>query len=103
MHQYYWNDWYSGWGWFLWYGVFLLILFSFGNWGYTYRAHRRFDGLGTDKKAIDILNQRYANGEFARDEYLRMKSEILSETTDSPNSITQANDLKNQRKSSSQY
>jgi putative membrane protein len=81
MTHYYWNDWYSGWGWFLWFGVFFLIFSSFGNWGYTYRAHRRFEDGYPSKEAIDILNARYARGEVTHDEYLKMKAHILSEST----------------------
>ena len=47
---------------------------SAGNWGYTYRVHRRFGG--GPKGALDILDERYARGELAADEYGRMKSEI---------------------------
>ena len=45
MSHPYWNDLYFSWGWFLWLGFILLFFSSFGNWGYTYRAHRRFGGL----------------------------------------------------------
>ena len=34
------NDWYLGWGWILWLGFIFLMFSNFGNWGYTYRAHR---------------------------------------------------------------
>ena len=73
MEHYYWNDLYSGWGWFLWFGITLLIFSSIGNWGYTYSAHRKYEPL---QEAIEVLNARYARGEIVRDEYLRMKSDI---------------------------
>ena len=37
----YWNDWSFGWGWVLWFGFIFLMFSSFGNWGYTYRAHKK--------------------------------------------------------------
>ena len=72
-----WNDWYFGWGWFLWFGVVFLIFSSVGNWGYTYSAHRKY-GRPLGGEAVEILNQRYARGEINRDEYQRLKQEILS-------------------------
>lgn len=70
-----WNDWYLGWGWFLWFGVIFLFFSSFGNWGYTYRAHRRYEQLAP-KDAFDILSERYARGEIDREEFGKMKAEI---------------------------
>jgi putative membrane protein len=75
MHQVFWNDWYSSWGWFLWLGIIFLLFSGIGNWGYTYRAHRRLGGTPRGD-ALDILDARYAKGEIDRDEYARMKSEI---------------------------
>ena len=72
----YWNDWYFGWGWLLWFGFIFLMFSSFGNWGYTYRAHRKFEGQ-TRKDAIDILKLRYARGEITREQYVQMKSDIV--------------------------
>jgi putative membrane protein len=72
----YWNSG-LGWGWFLWIGFIFLMFSGIGNWGYTYRAHRRFDGLYPQKEALDILNERYAKGEIKQEEFHRMKAEIL--------------------------
>lgn len=49
---------------------------SIGNWGYTYRAHRKYEGGNSSKDAFDILNERYARGDIKQDEYNRMKAEI---------------------------
>jgi putative membrane protein len=75
MQHAYWSDWYFGWGWFLWLGIVVLFFSSVGNWGYTYRAHRRFGGMPRGD-ALDILDARYAKGDITRDEYALMKSEI---------------------------
>ncbi len=83
MGQYYWNDWYMGWGWFLWFGIVFLMFSSIGNWGYTYRTHRRFED-SPKKEAIDILNERYARGEIVHEEFNRMKAEIKEENYSAP-------------------
>ena len=75
MTQYYWNDWYTGWGYFLWFGMFFLLLSSVGNWGYTYSAHRR-QNVSPKKDAFDLLNERYAKGEILHEEYKRIRSDI---------------------------
>ncbi len=75
MTHMYWNDWYSGWGWFLWFGIIFLLFSSIGNWGYTYRAHQRFDGA-TGKTAAEILKARYANGELTREQFTQMSADV---------------------------
>ncbi len=78
MTHYYWSDWYTGWGWVLWFGMIFLAFTSWGNWGYTYTAHRKFRDLMNRKDAVDILAERYAKGDIQRDEFHKMKDEILS-------------------------
>ncbi len=78
MYSYYWNDWYSGWGWILWFGFLILVFSSIGNWGYSYRAHQKYGTLPR-REALDILNERYARGEINREEFGNMKSDLSSE------------------------
>ncbi|KXS32762.1 MAG: hypothetical protein AWT59_1084 [Candidatus Gallionella acididurans] len=75
MNHYYWNDWYAAWGWMLWFGIVFLLFSNIGNWGYSYRAHQKYDSLSL-KTGDDILNERYARGEISREEYGQMKSDI---------------------------
>ncbi len=70
-----WNDWYFGWGWFLWLGIMMLAFSSVGNWGYTYRVHR-YTGRSQRKGAFDILDERYARGEITRAELSEMKAVV---------------------------
>ncbi|WP_320819369.1 hypothetical protein [Thalassolituus sp.] len=75
MEHMYWNDWYFGWGWLLWFGVCFLLISNFGHWGYSYRTHQRF--LSTDQRtARDLVNERYARGDIDREEFSKIKAEI---------------------------
>ena len=77
MNHPYWNDWYFGWGWMLWFGFIILVFSGIGNWGYTYRAHQKYAGP-PQKEALDILKERYARGEITREQFGQMKSDISS-------------------------
>ncbi|QYE33437.1 MULTISPECIES: SHOCT domain-containing protein [Sphingosinicellaceae] len=77
MTHTYWNDWYFGWGWILWFGFIFLFFSGLGNWGYTYRAHRRYDS-GITNSGLDILNERYARGEITREQFVQLKADILA-------------------------
>ncbi len=71
------NYWYAGWGWMLWFGVIFFLFSSMGNWGYTYQAHRKYRDFSSNKDAMDILAERYVSGKIQREEFLKMKEEIL--------------------------
>lgn len=80
-----WNNVFFGWGWVFWFGFIFLIFSSFGNWGYTYRAHQKYDRR-PENKAFDILDERYARGDIDSEQYKRLKSDILSPSGDSADS-----------------
>jgi putative membrane protein len=71
----YWNQLYMNWGWVLWIGIWILMVSSFGNWGYTYRIHRKYRIL-PQRMAFDILADRYAEGDITLEEFRNMKKEI---------------------------
>ncbi|BFM11986.1 hypothetical protein R50072_21390 [Simiduia litorea] len=79
MEPLYWHEWYTGWGWFLWFAVWVLMISSFGHWGYSYRTYRKIDRQGY-RSALEILNERYVRGEIEREVYEKMKIEITSVT-----------------------
>jgi putative membrane protein len=85
LDMYNWNNWYTGWGWFLWFGIFALFFSSLGNWSYTYRAHRLYRDGVFNKDAIDFLNERYARGEVNRVEFNQIKNEIMESSNVSDN------------------
>ena len=66
-----------GWWWILWFGFVIVAFSSAGNFGYTYRVHRKFDGAPR-RDALAILNERYAGGDVTRAEYLELKADIAS-------------------------
>jgi putative membrane protein len=72
------NGWSMVWVWIFWVGLMMLLFSNAGNWGYTYRAHRRFDGFASGSDALELLCQRYAKGEIKSDEFFRMRDEIKS-------------------------
>jgi putative membrane protein len=77
MDHSYWNNWNFGWGWLIWFGFVFILFSSIGNWGYTYRAHRKYD-MQSGNNAFDILSERYARGEISREEYSKMKADIAT-------------------------
>ena len=77
MMNYGWNSLYFGWGWIFWLGFIFLIFSSFGNWGYTYRAHQKYGGR-PENKVFDILDERYARGDINREQYRQIKLDIAN-------------------------
>jgi len=77
MDHSYWNNWNFGWGWLIWFGFIFILFSNIGNWGYTYRAHRKYD-MHSGNNAFDILSERYARGEISREEYSKMKADIAA-------------------------
>jgi putative membrane protein len=77
MDHSYWNNLNFGWGWLIWFGFVFILFSNIGNWGYTYRAHRKYD-TRSGKNAFDILSERYARGEISREEYSKMKADIAT-------------------------
>ena len=72
----YMNGYYFGWAWILWLGFLFLLFSSFGNWGYAYSAHQKYDL--PRKGARDILDERLARGEVTREQYAELKSDLAS-------------------------
>ena len=62
MHSYA-DSWTLDWLWILYLGFTFLLFSTIGSWGYTYRVHRRFDGL-QPKGARDILDSAMLVVEF---------------------------------------
>jgi len=71
------NNWYYGWGWFLWFGFIFLFFSSLGNWGYTYSAHRKY-GQWPTGNARAILDERYARGELTREQFSQLKTDLAA-------------------------
>lgn len=60
MQSYLWNDSYFDGGWFLWFGLIVLLFFSMGYWRYACAAQRRY-GLCVPirKDARNLPDERY--------------------------------------------
>lgn len=70
---------YGGFGMWLWPVLIIALILFFGR-GYSARNFRSSDA-GTDKSAetaLDVLKKRYAKVEITKDEFDRMKEDILS-------------------------
>jgi putative membrane protein len=68
---------YSPWAWVLWSIIGFVFFSSVLGWGYSYHSKRRTYDNYPNKTSVDILDERYARGEITREEYIRMKSDII--------------------------
>jgi len=74
----------TGGGWDVWPAVhmifWLVVLAAFAFWVVTMTHHRDGGAQGDDRprrsSALELLDERYAKGEIARDEYLARKQDI---------------------------
>lgn len=78
MANYYWTDWYTGWGWVLWFGFVFLCFSAMMNWGYSYKVHRNFRYLTPGRDALDILSEQYAQGELRHEQFEKARDAILN-------------------------
>lgn len=67
---------------FHWFGMiiwFILLLLIIGGITLIIRSFMGSTKTGDQKKAIDILKERYAKGEISKDEYLEKKKDITGD------------------------
>lgn len=58
-------------------GLIIVGIVLLNRWLIQATGNRRYSGVITDSKAIDILKERFARGEITRDEFESMKKNIL--------------------------
>lgn len=79
MNHAYWNDWYLGWGWFLWFGAWFLLISSVGHWGYSYRtAVARRPNPARRHSTFSMSAMHAARSTVKNEEFGRMKLEIAA-------------------------
>ena len=66
-----------GWGWLMMIGIFVLVVLGIIALIRYLQQSARPDRPVTSKTALDILNERYAKGEIADEEYLKMKADVI--------------------------
>ncbi len=67
----------NGMGWGMGFGWLLVLVVVVGVIWFINRAVQPNQQFQNQKTAIDILNERYAHGEIEKEEYLRLKNDIL--------------------------
>lgn len=76
------GDWGSGWGWGMGFGwIFMILFWALVVLGIVALAKWLFaagGSAGSGKRPLDILKERYARGEIARDQYEQMRRDLES-------------------------
>jgi len=71
-----WGDY--NWGWGMGFGwLFMIVFWVMVLFGIAYVIKRITGGAKEEETALDILKKRYAKGELTKDEYDRMKDDLL--------------------------
>ncbi|WP_404340756.1 hypothetical protein [Pseudoalteromonas mariniglutinosa] len=52
MSHVYWSEWYFLWGWFLWFGVWFIVVSNFGYWLERYHLYRHHYNTHLSKSRV---------------------------------------------------
>lgn len=67
-----------GWGWIMMIGIFIIVVLGILALFRFLQHSNSISSIGPSRRAIDILNEKYASGEISDEEYKRKKEEMKS-------------------------